>query len=132
DAGFGRLCVVDTSTGAVRELSRGVHGGLSWVGDRIACVVSGARTPAQVVTIDPTDGTSTLLARGPVAGFEAAGLVQPEAVQWTADDGADVYGRLYRPAAPAAGLERAPLLVWVHGGPTGQWAAAVVPRIAFF
>jgi dipeptidyl aminopeptidase/acylaminoacyl peptidase len=129
EQGFGRLCVLDVASGDVHELSRGVHGGLSWVGGRIACVRSGAVTPTQVVTIDPGTGTRVELARGPVAGFEVAGLVEPERVSWTADDGAEVHGRLYRPT-PAAG--RPPLLVWVHGGPTGQWPASFIPRIAYF
>jgi hypothetical protein len=38
-----------------------------------------------------------------VAGFEAAGLVEPEPVSWPADDGTEVHGRLYRPQASAAG-----------------------------
>lgn len=129
EQGFGRLCVLDVASGDVRELSRGVHGGISWVGGRIACVRSGAVTPAQVVTIDPGTGTRVELARGPVAGFEAAGLVEPEPVSWTADDGAEVHGRLYRPTSATA---PPPLLVWVHGGPTGQWPASFIPRIAYF
>jgi dipeptidyl aminopeptidase/acylaminoacyl peptidase len=141
EQGFGRLCILDVASGDVRELSRGVHGGLSWVGGRIACVRSGAVTPTQVVTIDPATGTRVELARGPVGGFEGADLVEPEPVSWPADDGAEVHGRLYRPRASAAesgstaGAAAAsppPLLVWVHGGPTGQWPASFIPRIAYF
>jgi dipeptidyl aminopeptidase/acylaminoacyl peptidase len=132
EQGFGRLCVVNIASGAVRELSRGVHGGLSWVGGRIACIVSGARTPTQVVTIDPVTGARTSLARGPVAGFEGAPLIEPELVHWPAGDGCEVHGRLYRPANPPEGLTAPPLLAWVHGGPTGQWGATFNPRIAFF
>jgi dipeptidyl aminopeptidase/acylaminoacyl peptidase len=166
EQGFGRLCLLDVASGDVRELSRGVHGGLSWVGERIACVRSGAVTPTQVVTIDPGTGTRVELARGPVGGFEAADLVEPEPVSWTADDGAEVHGRLYRPTASAArsgdtasaarsgdtasaagsgdtasaagsgdtasAAELPPLLLWVHGGPTGQWPASFIPRIAYF
>lgn len=76
----------------------------------------------------------TTVARGPVGGFEAA-LVEPEAVEWvgpSTEAGDVVRGRLYRPAAPAGGLERPPLLVWVHGGPTGQWPVAFLPRVAYF
>lgn len=143
EQGFGRLCVLDVESGDVRELSRGVHGGLSWAGGHIACVRSGAVTPTHVVSVDPDTGTRVGLARGPVAGFEAAGLVEPEPVSWPADDGTEVHGRLYRPRPSAAGSgdtasaagsgeTRPPLLVWVHGGPTGQWPASFVPRIAYF
>ena len=130
EQGFGRLCVLDVASGDVRELSRGVHGGLSWVGGRIACVRSGAVTPTQIVGIDPANGTRVELARGPVAGFEPAGLVEPEPVSWPADDGSEVHGRLYRPTTSASGPP--PMLVWVHGGPTGQWPASFIPRIAYF
>jgi dipeptidyl aminopeptidase/acylaminoacyl peptidase len=124
--------VVDVASGDVRELSRGVHGGLSWFGERIVCIVSGARTPTQVVSIDPATGARTSLARGPVAGFEAARLMEPESVEWEAGGGVAVHGRLYRPAQPPDGLAKPPLLTWVHGGPTGQWPATFNPRIAFF
>jgi dipeptidyl aminopeptidase/acylaminoacyl peptidase len=129
EQGYGRLCVLDLASGDVRELSPGVHGGLSWAGGRVACVRGGAVTPTHVVTIDPGTGARVELARGPVAGFESAGLVEPELVHWLARDGAEIHGRLYR---PRAGGDAPPMLVWVHGGPTGQWPAGFVPRIAYF
>src|SRR5262245_21134708 len=46
--GFGRLCVVDVPSGAVAEIGRGVHGQLSWSGERIVALRSGARTPTQI------------------------------------------------------------------------------------
>src|SRR5205807_2697005 len=68
EGGFGRLCLLDVASAQVTELEKGMHGGLTWVGDRIACIRSGARTPDQVVVVDPTTGERTTLARGPVAG----------------------------------------------------------------
>jgi dipeptidyl aminopeptidase/acylaminoacyl peptidase len=38
------------------------------------------------------------VARGPVAGFEVAALVEPEVVTWSGADGSDVHGRLYAPS----------------------------------
>ncbi|MEQ1701620.1 MAG: hypothetical protein ABMA25_16040, partial [Ilumatobacteraceae bacterium] len=52
ECGFGRLCVADVATGEVREIARGVHGQLSWAGNRLAAVRTGARTPTQVVVYD--------------------------------------------------------------------------------
>ena len=52
EAGFGRLCVVDTRTRDVNEVARGVHGQLTWVGDRLCALRTGARTPTQIVTYD--------------------------------------------------------------------------------
>ena len=46
-------CASSTSRrGAVDEVARGVHGQLSWQGDRLAALRSGARTPTQIVVYD--------------------------------------------------------------------------------
>ncbi|MEO7557162.1 MAG: S9 family peptidase [Acidimicrobiales bacterium] len=127
EGGFGRLCRVAVATGAVDELGKGVHGALSWRGDRIAAIRSGARTPNEVVVYE--GGDRHRVARGPVGGFEGADLVEPEPVTWSADDGATVHGRLYRPRPTDA---PPPLLAWVHGGPTDQWPVTFIPRIAYF
>ena len=124
EAGFGRLCVGRRRRPGRREVARGVHGGLSWVGDRIAAIRSGARTPtAVVVYFGRRRGPS--LARGPVGGFEELDLPEPE----TGDVGGRRRRHRPRPAVPAGaerdGVEPAPMLVWIHGGPTGQWAGDV-------
>jgi len=69
-----------------------------------------------------------------VAGWEAAGLAEPEVVRWPADDATVIVGRLYRPTAPAApgGGGPPPLLCWVHGGPTDQWPVTFNARFAWF
>jgi dipeptidyl aminopeptidase/acylaminoacyl peptidase len=72
-----------------------------------------------------------VLARGPVAGFEEAALVEPEVVTWPGDDGGPVHGRLYRPVHLDHGTPP-PLIAWVHGGPTDQWGVTWNPRIAYW
>ena len=130
--GFGRLCVVDVASGRVRELSRGVHTSLTWAGDAIVCVRSGARTPTAVVAVGAADGDRRALVTGPGPALaELAGsMPEPEAVSWTAPDGAVVPGRLWRPPGAAPGP--LPLLVWPHGGPTGQARVTFDPRLAFW
>ena len=135
EAGFGRLCAADVATGAVRELSRGVHTSLSWAGDAIVCLRSGARTPTAVVAVDPATGAVRALATGADEALAAAApsLPEPEVVSWEAADGAVVHGRLWRP--PTFGpppVEPPPLLVWAHGGPTDQRRVSFDPRLAFF
>lgn len=127
--GFGRLVVVDIETARPVDVARGVHGALSWRGGHVAAVRSGARTPHQLVVYDTTSWTPTVVARGPVGGWEDAGLVEPEVVSWSAPDGAEIPGRLYR---PVTGEDPPPLLVWIHGGPTAQWPVAFNPRVAYF
>ena len=130
--GFGSLGVVDVAGGAVREVAQGVHGGLSWVGGRLAAVSSGARTPTQIVVYSGDELERRLVvARGPLAGFDAAGLGEPEVVSWYGDDGAEIPGRLYRPAETPHG-EPPPLICWIHGGPTGQMEVVFNARVAFW
>lgn len=133
ELGFGSLHVLDVASGQLRLVENGVHGGLSWVGATVAAVRSGARTPTQIVAYDvlaPGGDPRRSLARGPVGGFEVAGLGEPEAVTWEGDDGGTVHGRLYRPSAPLS--DPPPLLVWIHGGPTSQWPVTFIPRFAYF
>ena len=149
--GFGELCTLDPVSGRVVVVDRGVFSGLSWVAGVLAALRSGARTPDQLVTYPdlprsagttpagaPLAGatpaaTRVTLARGPVAGFEPAGLVEPEVVHWEGEDvaqvGSAVHGRLWRSPSPAA--PPAPLIVWVHGGPTGQHQVTWNARAAF-
>ncbi|MGC1513749.1 MAG: S9 family peptidase [Acidimicrobiales bacterium] len=149
--GFGSLQIVaidGDEPGLRRQVSRGLHGGLHWVGDplegdRLVAVRSGARTPTCVVGWEGINLPSReTLAVGPVAGFEEADLVEPEVVRWASDDGTSIPGRLYRPR-PAGPADPAPddtapdghappLIAWVHGGPTDQWGVSFNARIAYW
>jgi dipeptidyl aminopeptidase/acylaminoacyl peptidase len=131
--GFARLVVVGRDGGQPRVVSKGWHHSVAWGPSGIACVRSGARTPTAITVLDP-DGGRRVVARGPVAGFEAAGLIEPEPITWHGDDGAPVHGLLYRPAGnpgPTAGAAP-PLLVDVHGGPSGQATVTWNARVHFF
>ncbi|HWH35782.1 MAG TPA: S9 family peptidase [Acidimicrobiales bacterium] len=135
EGGFGSLVLVDTASGTHRALARGVHGCLGWSGGRLCAVRSGARTPTQVVVRHGADLEHALVvAQGPLAGAGAgAGAgrpVEPEPVRWAADDGTEIPGRLYRPAATGEGPP--PLIAWVHGGPTGQMEVVFNPRLAYW
>lgn len=124
ERGFGRLCAVDVVSRAVTEVARGVHGQLGWAGDRVVALRSGARTPTQVVSYDPVTWERTVLAVGPVGGWEEADLPEPQLVEV---DGGDLtlHARRY-----VAGTGRT--LCWVHGGPTDQWQVEFLPRIAYW
>ncbi len=126
--GFGRLVVVGRD-GSTHERSKGWHHALDWGAAGIVCVRSGARTPPTITVLTPDGDGRRELARGAGAGFEAAGLVEPEAVTWGSDDGATVHGLLYRPAETT---ELPPMLVDIHGGPTGQATVAWNARHQFF
>ncbi len=135
--GFGRLCVADVSTGAVTEVARGVHGHLTWRGSRLAAIRSGASTPTQIVVYDGAGSTvadrswtRTVIAVGPVSGWEAADLPEPELVELdldldTADPAVTLHARRY-----VAGQGRT--ICWIHGGPTDQWQVEFLPRVAYW
>lgn len=128
--GFGRLTVIGPD--GPRAVARGWHHGLDWGPAGIVAVRSGARTPSAVTVTDP-DGARRVVARGPVGGFEASGLVEPEPVTWRGDDGLTVHGLRWLPTTSALGPgTRPPLLVDVHGGPTGQATAGWKPWVQYF
>lgn len=131
EVGFGRL-VVCRHQGGYEEVSRGWHHGLDWGQAGIACVRSGSRTPPRVTTFAADGSSRRVLAQGAPGGLDAAEPVEPEPVTWTGDDGDTVHGLLYRPPAAAAGGDPLPLLVYVHGGPTGATAATWNPRHQFW
>ena len=131
--GFARLVVVSLD-GVVHELAKGWHHGIDWGSGGVVAVRSGAKTAPQITVVHAKTGARRVVARGAPAGLES-GAREPSAVTWS-NDGATVHGLLYPPDAdppdadPPAGDEvgddrgsRAaapPMLVDVHGGPTGQ------------
>ncbi len=127
EGGFGRLCVVDVESRTIHEVARGVHGQLSWQGNRLAALRSGARTPTQIVVYDDVTWERAVVAVGPLSGWEDAGLAEPDLVEVAARDGSTLHARLYR--ADAA-TDR--LLCWLHGGPTDQWQVTFMPRVAYW
>jgi dipeptidyl aminopeptidase/acylaminoacyl peptidase len=122
ERGFGSLVRWRPGGGDPEPVARAVHGAVSWRHGRIAAVRTGARTPTQVVTYEGTERRT--LAIGPVALGDDAHLPEPELVEW----GDGVPGRLYRGRSDAP----APLIVWVHGGPTDQWPVEWRPRFTYW
>jgi dipeptidyl aminopeptidase/acylaminoacyl peptidase len=127
ESGFGSLCVVDIASRSVHEVARGVHGQLSWHAGRLAALRSGARTPTQIVVYDDATWERSVVAVGPLSGWEDLPLVEPELVEFEAADHSTVYARLYRADEPTDRL-----LCWLHGGPTDQWQVTFMPRIAYW
>ncbi|MDQ1380490.1 MAG: hypothetical protein QOJ71_1209 [Actinomycetota bacterium] len=125
ESGFGRMVIGAPGRKSARELSRGWHRDIAWGERGIVCVRSGAVTPPQVVVLAPNGSARRAIARGAVGGFERTGLVEPRPVTWKSGS-ALVHGLLWR--APAA-RGASPMIVHVHGGPTGQAAADWNPRV---
>ena len=68
----------------------------------------------------------------PRPAFEAAGTPHPEAVTWKSSDGATVHGLLSLPADRPADAGPPPVIVRVHGGPTGVVEAGFDARTSYY
>lgn len=130
--GFGRLVVAAGDGSGARPVASGWHQGLDWAAPGLVCVRSGPTTPPSIAVNPADDRPVGTLATGAVAGFEPA--VEPEPVSWTADDRTVVPGLLWRspPSGTGPTGTRPPLIVEVHGGPTGQATATWSARQQFF
>jgi len=121
-AGRSELFFFDTKTGKVTpgpRLPAEIAGGLNFSkdGQRIALVLSGASSPADVWVLDMRTKQFTQLTRSPHAGVDLSKLVRPELVRYKAQDGLELSGWLYRPpGAKGPG----PVVLSFHGGPEGQ------------
>lgn len=133
EGGFGRL-VVATVMGDTRTIRKGWHHFLDWRGARIAAVRQGGVTPPQIAWTDARDPSARrALASAAPGALVAAEPVEPEPVSWTGEDGGTVHGLLYRPATSALGPgTKPPMIVYVHGGPTGSSAVTWWPRHQFW
>jgi dipeptidyl aminopeptidase/acylaminoacyl peptidase len=83
----------------------------------LAFATSGSAAPSNVWIMDATSGKMTRLTDVPHPGVNLADLVKPALVKFSAHDGLELSGWLYRPHG-ASGT--APYVVSFHGGPEGQ------------
>lgn len=126
ERGHGALCIADLASGSIEQIGRGVHGHLTWVGDSLVAVRSGARTPTQIVRYGIGEATRTTLAHSQPAAWQTAELPEPEMLTAPSGDGTTVlHARRF-----VAGNGR--MLAWVHGGPTDQWQVEWRPRLAYW
>lgn len=125
--------------------------------DTVALIASGSSTPARIMTyipeIVPVPETLSLfpdmpsvqvIIQEPVPGMRVARrsssetllpgqTSQAQAIQWKGHDGETVYGLYYPPASTDyAGIGKPPLIVLVHGGPTGQALAGFNGQTQYF
>lgn len=121
-AGRSELSFYDIATGKLvtgPKLPSEIVGGLDFSDDgrRLAMVVSGASSPADIWVFDISSKQFTQLTQSPHAGIDLSKLVRPELVRYKAHDGLELSGWLYRPnGVTAAG----PIVLSFHGGPEGQ------------
>lgn len=140
-AGLWRLARVDIATGAITDIDLGgtsfahVHVGAGFA----ALVAGGFERPAEILRLDLESWEATpIRSANPDLGPEArACLAAPEPITFaTGKDGAEqAHAFFHPPNNPdfrGPEHERPPLLIFIHGGPTGAAASALSLDIAFF
>ncbi|HYE14101.1 MAG TPA: S9 family peptidase, partial [Pyrinomonadaceae bacterium] len=70
-------------------------------------------------SLDDLRGRLTRLTDSSLAGLDPLSFVAPQAVSFKSHDGETIYGLLYMPRGASA-ARRPPVVLSVHGGPTGQ------------
>lgn len=123
DGGYSSLHVLDRNRNrelTAPEIARGVYRShFSPDGETLMVWVTGPRTPGDVYTWDLEEGEFHHAVKASLAGLQAKNFVIPESVFFEARDGVRLHGLLYLPEQPRHILNP-PVVVNVHGGPTGQ------------
>lgn len=121
--GFAQLHVRDLQSGRdleVPQLPDGVHS-LSFADEAplLAIRTSGPSTPGDVHVWNILSGAIAQVVDAPLGGLDPATFVTPVSLRYEARDGVRLQGLLYLPDAERFG-DNPPVVVDVHGGPTGQ------------
>ncbi len=101
-------------------------------GRRIALVASATSIPPRVVVYDPQADRVRVVARSICEDIAPEEFSLPRAVTWTLPDGARAHGLFYAPSERGyISGGKPPLVVRVHGGPTGQRTTAYSSEVQF-
>ena len=101
-------------------------------GEHIALIASGGRIPNRVIAAG-TKGGTRVLRRSLSENLPSKTYALPQPITWAGMDGGEVYGLYYAPQSETyAGVGKPPLMVLIHGGPTGQRGASFDGQAQFF
>ena len=104
-------------------------------GGRAAFVGGASDRPAAVVTLDLKTGQTRELRRAMDFAVDPAYLSVPEPVEFPTEGGLTAHGLFYAPKnrdfAASAG-EKPPLVVMIHGGPTGATSSALKMNVQYY
>ncbi|MFT4938939.1 MAG: dipeptidyl aminopeptidase/acylaminoacyl peptidase [Paraglaciecola sp.] len=88
--------------------------------------VSGPNTPGTVYLLDLKTRQNNLLIAPEMAGIDRSDMVTPMVIEFPARDGLKLQGLLYMPRKQNSAV-LPPLVIDIHGGPTGQSRATWAP-----
>jgi dipeptidyl aminopeptidase/acylaminoacyl peptidase len=122
-AGLSELAYLDLASGEVTpgpELPTEMVGDMevSPDGTVLALTLSGSASPTDVWQLDTTSDEFRRISESAHEGVDLDTLVRPELMSYTAHDGLQLSGWLYR--ARVAGEGAPPMVLSFHGGPEGQ------------
>jgi len=129
------LYLVSAAGGAPRGLvapSDGVVSQIGWSpdGSHLSYAFGTTTSPADLYLVDIATGKPTQLTWSLPAGLPEAGLEAPRKIAYSSPDGLTINAYLYEPRGLKAGT-KAPGILLVHGGPTGQWVDSYEPVAQF-
>jgi dipeptidyl aminopeptidase/acylaminoacyl peptidase len=133
--GLDVLHLLDTASGREKpapKLPVGLVPGLEWHshGRDLGLVLSSARSPADVYSLDVATGQLERWTESETGGLDVATFAEPELVRWKSFDGRTISGFLYKPGPRFAGPR--PVIVNIHGGPEGQSRPGFLGRGNFY
>ena len=124
--GYGVLHVLDAYSlqalpvPGLPELTLGVILDLDWspTGNQLALTIAAGSANADIYVLDLDESALRQVTRSARGGISRASLVVPELIHYPSFDGRQIPAFYYRPAGQVRGL---PVVVYVHGGPEGQF-----------
>ena len=93
-------------------------------------VVTSARSPADVYSLDTASGKVDRWTTSETGGLNPTTFIEPKLVTWKSFDGREISGFLYNPPAKFQG--KRPVIVNIHGGPEGQSRPLFLGRNNYF
>ena len=116
--------VVETATGKPVQLPSIPDGNVSGIvisrsESKLALHLNSDRSPNDLYVLQIGGGTAKRLTTSLSEAIDPADLVDSQVVRFKARDGMTIPNILYKPHQ-ATSANKAPALVWVHGGPGGQ------------
>jgi len=116
--------VVETATGKPVQLPSIPDGNVSGIvisrsESKLALHLNSDRSPNDLYVLQIGGGTAKRLTTSLSEAIDPADLVDSQVVRFNARDGMTIPNILYKPHQ-ATSANKAPALVWVHGGPGGQ------------
>src|SRR5215472_2572673 len=134
--GIGKLYLMDTATRkyhAVPGLPAGQVGSLVFHKNsrELGFVVATAKSPSDVYSLDVATGKLERWTFSEVGGLNAANFPEPQLIKWRTFDGKTISGFLYPPDPKKFPCKR-PVIVYIHGGPEGQFRPGFLGRTNYY